>query len=100
MSTKLKEFFNSPKVHYYTQARYVKSTVRQQDYRMASQEVKILCSKKYVLKDNNFALTVPERITCKECLEILIPKQEKRLAQMKHNFINANVEYLEEQRDE
>lgn len=77
-------------VHFYTNKRY------------SSRSYKILCTKKWETdtreepsrwiggpKIDPFAMTVPARITCPDCLDILIPIEEKKLTEMKSARFNA-----------
>lgn len=61
-------------------------TAKQGRWRAAPQEVqyKLLCTNQYVSGGGSDSfLTVPGRITCPACLDILIPKQEALLERMK-----------------
>jgi hypothetical protein len=66
-------------VHFYTSSWYTDGSYL------------LLCSKKRVPRDQLGAkpLSVPNGVTCPECLDILIPREEAKLNRMKEARKNA-----------
>lgn len=48
-------------------------------------EFKISCTKGWVSRTDSRVSTVHDHVTCHECLDILIPRLEKKLQTMKDN---------------
>lgn len=54
-----------------------------------SDQVRLICSGRWIDYDPTKHVTVPTNVTCPNCLEILIPIAESRLKLMQTNYLRT-----------